>query len=380
VDPAGTIDVLDTHRFDVAALERYLRGRIAGFSTPIVVRQFRGGQSNPTYYLNTSGGTSGTAGDTSGADASGRSEADASARSGADLLGPRAYVLRRKPPGQLLPSAHAIDREYRVITALKGSGVPVPNTYLLCEDPGVIGTPFFLMEYVAGHPMTDATLPDRSPAGRSAIYESMISVLARLHTVDWRAAGLAGYGKPGNYVARQIHRWTAQYRASETAHIEAMERLIEWLPAHIPAGDENALVHGDYRPGNLLLHPREPRVAAVIDWELSTLGHPLVDLGHHALIFRTDPEDFGSFADRARPEGIPSEEEHLETYCGLTGRASLPEWDFYVAFAMFRFAAIFQGIMGRVVAGTANDPDARRAGSRARPLAERAWRLIESRY
>ena len=371
MDPAGTIDVLETHRFDINALERYVSGRIAGLTSPIVVRQFRGGQSNPTYYL--------------------RSGADVSAMSGADALGApkpqrgegggrRAYVLRRKPPGQLLPSAHAIDREYRVMTALRGSGVPVPETYLLCEDAGVIGTPFFLMEYVAGHPMSDATLPDRSPAGRRAIYDSMITVLARLHTVDWRSAGLADYGKAGDYVARQVHRWTAQYRASETGRIEAMERLIDWLPAHIPAGDQErasvALVHGDYRPGNLLLHPHEPRVAAVIDWELSTLGHPLVDLGHHALIFRTGPEDFGAFADRPRPEGIPSEEEHLATYCRLTGRASLPGWNFYVAFAMFRFAAIFQGIMGRVVAGTANDPDARRAGARARPLAERACALL----
>jgi aminoglycoside phosphotransferase (APT) family kinase protein len=365
VDPAGTIDVLDTHRFDVDALERYVSGRIAGFTAPIEVRQFRGGQSNPTYYLKTSGGMSGAGPLTA-----------PKRRSREGGWGPREYVLRRKPPGQLLPSAHAIEREYRVMDALRASGVPVPHMYLLCEDPRVIGTPFFLMEYVAGHPMTDATLPDRSPAERRAIYESMITVLARLHTVDWRAAGLADYGKPGNYVTRQVHRWTAQYRASETTRIDAMERLIEWLPAHIPPGDEDALVHGDYRPGNLLLHSREPRVAAVIDWELSTLGHPLVDLGHHALIFRTGPEDFGAFADRPRPEGIPSEEEHLETYCRLTGRASLPGWDFYVAFAMFRFAAIFQGIMGRVVAGTANDPDARRAGARARPLAERARALL----
>jgi aminoglycoside phosphotransferase (APT) family kinase protein len=173
-----------------------------------------------------------------------------------------------------------------------------------------------------------------------------------------------------------VHRWTAQYRASETERIEAMERLIDWLPAHIPPGDEDAVVHGDYRPGNLLVHPVEPRVATVLDWELSTIGHPLVDLGHHALIFRTGPDDFGAFADRERPEGIPSEQEYLRSYCQLTGRGSLPEWEFYVAFAMFRFAAIFQGIMGRVIAGTANDPDAQRAGARARPLAERAWRLV----
>jgi aminoglycoside phosphotransferase (APT) family kinase protein len=197
--------------------------------------------------------------------------------------------------------------------------------------------------------------------------------------VDWRAAGLEDYGKPGNYVARQVHRWTSQYRASETGRIDAMERLIAWLPAHIPPDDTAAIVHGDYRPGNLLIHPAEPRVAAVVDWELSTIGHPLVDLAHHALIFRTGPEDFGAFGDRTPPEGIPREEEHLDAYCRISGRPSLPDWDFYVAFAMFRFAAIFQGIMGRVVAGTANDPEARNVGARAKPLAEHAWALINHR-
>jgi aminoglycoside phosphotransferase (APT) family kinase protein len=346
VYPPETIEILATHRFDVDALVRYLKGRIAGVDPPFVVRQFRGGQSNPTYYVETAAA--------------------------------RKLVLRRKPPGHLLPSAHAIEREFQVMTALGGTGVPVPATYLLCEDAAVIGTPFFLMEYVDGHPMTDAMLPGRSAEDRRDIYRAMIEVLARLHMVDWRGAGLADYGKPGNYVARQVHRWTAQYRASETERIEAMERLIEWLPAHVPAEDAAAIVHGDYRPGNLLVHLAEPRIAAVIDWELSTVGHPLVDLGHHVLLFRTGPEDFGAFADRQRPDGVPSEEEHLDAYCRITGRRSLPDWDFYVAFAMFRFAAIFQGIMGRVVAGTANDPEARKAGARARPLAERAWRLIET--
>ena len=352
--PNQIIAVLDTHRFDVSALERYMRAHLTAFPPPFVVRQFRGGQSNPTYFIQ------------SGADP---------CSSGADLSGPR-FVLRRKPPGQLLPSAHAIEREYEVMTALYASDVPVPEMILLCEDASVIGTPFFVMEYVEGHPMIDAALPHCSPADRRAVYRSMIEVLARLHTVNWRAVGLEDYGKPGNYVARQVHRWTAQYRASETGRIEAMERLIAWLPAHIPPDESAAIVHGDYRPGNLLIHPTEPRVAAVVDWELSTIGHPLVDLAHHALLFRTGPEDFGAFADRERPDGIPSEHEHLETYCRITGRPSLPDWDFYVAFAMFRFAAIFQGIMGRVVAGTANDPEARKVGARAKPLAERACALI----
>jgi len=331
---------------DEAALGRWLEANVEGFSGPFTLTKFPSGQSNPTYKVSAVSGE---------------------------------YVLRRKPFGKLLPSAHAVEREYEVMTALRASDIPVPRTYLLCEDATVIGTPFFVMEYVEGRPMTDAALPHRSPDDRRAIYRSMIEVLARLHTVDWRALGLENYGKPGNYVARQVHRWTAQYRASETERIDAMEWLIEWLPAHIPADETAAIVHGDYRPGNLLIHPGEPRVAAVVDWELSTIGHPLVDLAHHALIFRTGPEDFGAFADRARPDGIPSEEEHLDTYCRITGRPSLPDWDFYMAFAMFRFAAIFQGIMGRVVAGTANDPEARKVGARARPLAERAWSLIEPR-
>jgi aminoglycoside phosphotransferase (APT) family kinase protein len=358
--PRETIDVLDTHHFDVAALERYLRDRVEGADPPFVVRQFRGGQSNPTYFIQTSGDFGATS-------ISRRSNGATGTR----------FVLRRKPPGHLLPSAHAIEREYRVMTALWESRVPVPKTYLLCEDASIIGTPFFLMEYVDGSPM-NAALPDRRPEDRRAIYASMIEVLARLHTSDWRKLGLGDFGKPGNYVARQVHRWTAQYRASETEQLDAMERLIAWLPAHIPADDDAAIVHGDYRPGNLLLHPVEPRVAAVVDWELSTIGHPLVDLGHHALLFRTGPEDFGAFGDRALPDGVPGEKELVENYCRLTGRTSLPDWDFYLAFAMFRFAAIFQGIMGRVVAGTANDPDALLMGGRARPLAERAWRLIEA--
>ena len=343
MQPRETIDVLDSHQFDVAALGRYLQARMADVGPPLLVRQFRGGQSNPSYYIETSAGP---------------------------------LVLRRKPPGHLLPSAHAIEREYQVMTALHGRGVPVPRTYLLCQDPDVIGTPFFVMEYIDGRPMTDAALPDRSPGERRVIYHSMIETLARLHTIDWRAAGLQEFGRPGNYIARQVHRWTAQYRASETERIDAMEHLIAWLPANIPDDGDAAIVHGDYRPGNLLLDPAEPRITAVLDWELSTIGHPLVDLAHHALLFRTGPEDFGAFGGGARPEGIPSESEHLETYCRLSGRASLPGWNFYVAFAMFRFAAIFQGIMGRVVAGTANDPDARNAGARARPLAERAWGVI----
>jgi aminoglycoside phosphotransferase (APT) family kinase protein len=306
-----------------------------------------GGQSNPTYYLRAGSGE---------------------------------YVLRRKPPGKLLPSAHAVDREYRVMTALARTSVPVPRTYALCEDADVAGTPFYVMQFVAGRVFKDPRLPEVPAADRAAIYESLADVLARLHTVDWRAIGLEDFGRPGNYFARQLHRWTSQYRASETESIPAMEELIVWLPAHIPPGDETTLVHGDFRLGNMLIHPSEPRIVAALDWELSTLGHPLADLGYHCLPFRLRPEQFEGFAGQERPAGIPSEEEHVDAYCRRTGRASIPHWDFYIAFAMFRLAAIAQGIMGRVVAGTANDPNARDRGRRARPLAEAAWALVQRAF
>lgn len=343
----GVIEVLDTHRFDVAALERYMARHVAGFRGPLIVRQFRGGQSNPTYYLRAASGE---------------------------------YVLRRKPPGRLLPSAHAVEREYRVITALAGSGVPVPRTYALCEDPEVVGTPFYIMAYVPGRVFPDPRLPGLTARERAGIYDAMGRVLARLHTVDWQALGLADFGRPGNYFARQIHRWTSQYRASETERIEAMERLIAWLPAHIPPGDETTLVHGDYRLGNLIVHPTEPEVVAVLDWELSTLGHPLADLAYNCLPFRLRHDQFEGFAGEARPAGIPAEEEYVAAYCRRTGRASIPQWDWYIAFAMFRLAAIAQGIMGRVLAGTANDPNALDRGRRARPLAEAAWALVERTF
>ncbi|MGH7388567.1 MAG: phosphotransferase [Candidatus Rokuibacteriota bacterium] len=344
---AGTADVLPAHRFDVAALERYMERHVDGFAAPLEVRQFRGGQSNPTYLLR---GASGE------------------------------YVLRRKPPGKLLPSAHAVDREYRVITALAGSGVPVPRTFAFCEDAGVVGTPFYVMQFVDGRVLVDPRLPDRGPAERAAIYDSMNEVLARLHTVDWQARGLGDFGRPGNYFARQIHRWSQQYRASETERIEAMERLMEWLPASVPPGDETTLVHGDFRLGNTIVHPTEPRIVAVLDWELSTLGHPLADLAYNMLPFRLRHEQFEGFAGQERPAGIPAEADYLAAYCRRTGRPGIAQWDWYVAFAMFRLAAIAQGIMGRVVAGTANDPNARDRGARARPLGEAGWALARASF
>jgi aminoglycoside phosphotransferase (APT) family kinase protein len=343
-----TVDVRDVHRFDVTALEGYMEKHVTGFRGPLTVRQFQGGQSNPTYYV---------------------ASAD------------HEYVLRRKPPGKLLPSAHAVDREYRVITALGQTDVPVPRTYALCLDDGVIGTPFYIMDCLRGRVFPDPLLPDVTRAERTALYDDINDVLARLHRADWRALGLADFGKPGNYFARQIHRWTTQYRASETERIEAMERLIEWLPANLSVEDETALVHGDYRPGNMIIHPTEPRVIAVLDWELSTLGHPLADLAYNCLPFRVDPGGLlgGVSGEDLAARGIPSEKEYLAAYCRRTGRAGVGDWDFCIAFALFRLAAIAQGIMGRVIAGTANDPHARERGARARPLAEAAWAVVSAR-
>src|SRR5262245_13764770 len=346
IEGVVTTEVCETHRFDEAMLERYMRDHVDGFRGPLTVRQFHGGQSNPTYYLES----------------------------------PNArYVMRRKPPGKLLPSAHAVDREYRVITALAGTGVPVPRTYALCESPDVIGTAFFIMAYVHGRLMVDPDLPGVSPAERRAMFDDMNRVLARLHSVDIDAVGLRDYGRPGNYFTRQIHRWIQQYRASETERIEAMERLIEWLPAHVPADDQTTIAHGDYRSGNMLMHPSEPRVVAVLDWELSTLGHPLADLAYHCMPYRLDAGTLGGFADQDLVAlGIPSEKDFVATYCRLVGRGPIAAWEFYMAFGMFRLSAIAQGIMGRVIAGTANDAHARERGERARPLAEAAWAVIES--
>ncbi|HJV56039.1 MAG TPA: phosphotransferase [Methylomirabilota bacterium] len=342
-----TIPVRETHRFDVAALERYMAAHVEGFKGPVAVTQFQGGQSNPTYRLSSPGGE---------------------------------YVLRRKPPGKLLPSAHAVDREYRIMTALAPTRVPVPRTYALCGDDAVIGTAFFIMEWVRGRVVADPLLPGMSPPDRGRVYDSMNEVLATLHQVDLEATGLTDYGRPGSYFARQIHRWTVQYRASETERIEAMEQLIAWLPEHVPAEERATVVHGDFRPGNLILHPTEPRVVAVLDWELSTLGSPLADLAYNCMPYHLSADSMEGFeGGDLSALGIPTEEAYLTAYCRRTGRAGIEDWDFYVGFAMFRLAAIAQGIMGRVIAGTANDPNARQRGERARPLADAAWGVISLR-
>ena len=329
---------MSSHPIDAASLERYLSERLPDVRGPLRIRQYEGGQSNPTYFLAT-GGTG--------------------------------YVLRRKPPGKLLPSAHLIEREYRVLSALAATDVPVPRPLLLCEDPSVIGTAFYVMEHVPGRVFADPRLPGLAPPERAAVYASMVDVLARLHRVDWQALGLADYGRPGNYFQRQIHRWTEQYRASETETIPAMERLIEWLPRHIPADDQTTIAHGDYRLANLLVHPTEPRVVAVLDWELSTLGHPLADLAYSAMAYRLPRALFDGLADEdLGPLGIPSEDAYVADYCRRTGRMGIADWPFCLAFAMFRLAAIVQGIMGRVRAGTAAAANARERGALARPLAD----------
>ena len=344
-DFSGTMPVPERHRFDIANLERYLRDHVEGFPGNLEVEQFKGGQSNPTFMLK---------------------------------AGPRRYVLRRKPPGKLLPSAHAVDREYRVITALHASGFPVAKTYCLCMDDAVIGTAFYVMDYVAGRVLWEPSLPHLPKDQRGAYFDELNRVIALLHSLDYASIGLSDYGKPGNYIERQINRWTKQYRASETERIEAMENLIEWLPKNIPAGDETTIVHGDYRMDNVMFHPTEPKILAVLDWELSTLGHPLADFSYHCMTWRLTPGQFrGMMGVDFKALGIPTEQEYVESYCRRTGRDGIPNWDFYMAYNMFRLAGILQGIMGRVKDGTAASAHAMEQGKRARPMAEAGWQQVE---
>jgi aminoglycoside phosphotransferase (APT) family kinase protein len=344
-DFAGTMPVTAQHRFPTDRLVAWMAEHVEGFRGPLEVEQFRGGQSNPTFRL---------------------------------TAGSKRYVLRRKPPGKLLPSAHAVDREYRVITALGGTDVPVARSYALCLDEGVIGTAFYIMDYVEGRVFWDPTLPELAPAQRGAVYDAMNDVIARLHKVDYAKIGLADFGKPGNYFGRQIDRWTKQYRASETETIEAMDRLIAWLPQNLPPDDETAIVHGDFRLDNIIFHPTEPRILAVLDWELSTLGNPLGDLSYHMMTWELGPEAYRGLGGKDLTTlGIPTKEDYRDRYCRRTGRSHIPHWDFYMAYNMFRLAAILQGIMGRVVEGTAANLRARESGARARALAEAGWRQAE---
>jgi aminoglycoside phosphotransferase (APT) family kinase protein len=338
------------HAFDTARLAEWMQSNVVGFKGPIEVRQFAGGQSNPTYLVQSAA---------------------------------HRYVLRRKPPGKLLPSAHAVDREFRVIAALQNTDVPIPKAHALCKDPAVIGTEFYVMDYVEGRLFWDAALPEVASADRRAIYEEMTRVIAALHAVDYTAVGLGDFGKPGRYIERQVARWTQQYRAAQTETIDAVDRLIEWLPQHIPADEETSIVHGDFRLDNTIFHPLEPRILAVLDWELSTLGHPLVDLAYVCMRYHLSADQFKGLGG-LDPAAlcIPSEAECVADYCRRRGRRPVEpqEWTYYLAFNMFRLTGILQGVLARAIQGNASSATALEAGRRARPLAEQAWGLVQQSF
>lgn len=314
-------EVTPAHRFDEAGLHAYMRTRMPEVGHRLEVRQFQGGASNPTFLLTTDGG--------------------------------HRFVLRKKPPGQLLASAHQVDREYRIMKALEGR-VPVPHMRLLCEDPDVIGAAFYVMDYLEGRIFRDPTLPGLEPAERAAIYDDLNATLAKLHLVDFEAVGLGDFGRPGNYFERQIARWTRQYRDAEDEPIPAMEALIAELPRRIPADQSVSIAHGDYRLENVMFHPTEPRLIAVLDWELSTIGHPLADLAYNAILWRSHSSAWGSLdgVDFAAA-GIPTEAEYVAAYRRRTGRGEIADWSFYVAFSIFRLASILQGVYRRILAGNA---------------------------
>jgi aminoglycoside phosphotransferase (APT) family kinase protein len=338
---AGTIPVRPAHAFDAAPLADFLARWIPGAARGIDVRQFAGGQSNPTYLLTTTDGR---------------------------------FALRRKPPGALLPSAHAVDREYRVIRALHGGDVPVPRPIGYCDDADVIGTPFYVMEFVDGRIFWHPELAELSPADRRAAYDEMNRVIAAIHSVEPAAVGLADFGRPDGFVARQIDRWTRQYRASELDRIDAMESLIDWLPRNVPRDEPGRLTHGDFRLDNLIFDAREMRILAVIDWELATLGNALSDFAYNCMPFRMPRSMRKGLAglDLAAL-GIPDETEYAALYCRRTGRADTPSFDFYIAFNLFRLAAILQGVAARALAGNASSENAAETGALTRPIAELGW-------
>jgi len=351
----GTRAVSEQHAFDTAALSAWLQQNLEGFEGPLSVEMFKGGQSNPTY----------------------------------KLITPRqSYVMRAKPGpvAKLLPSAHAIEREFAVMSGLQGTDVPVPRMYALCEDESIIGRAFYIMECMQGRVLWDQSLPGMQPSERAAIYDETNRVISALHSVKFAQQGLANYGKPGNYFERQIGRWSKQYQASITQPIPEMDQLMAWLPTHMPASarDESrvSIVHGDFRLDNLMFHPAEPRVVAVLDWELSTLGHPLADFSYHCMAWHIPPGHFRGIGglDLAAL-GIPSEQEYIRKYCERTGLATPEElasdWNFYLAYNLFRLAAILQGIAKRVEAGTASSAQAKASGDGARPLAQMAWAFAQ---
>ncbi|MGE0773924.1 MAG: phosphotransferase [Sphingomonadaceae bacterium] len=343
----GTVAVREAHRFDEAALVRWMEANVEGYAGPLTVSQFKGGQSNPTYRLSTPG---------------------------------RSYVLRRKPPGQLLKGAHAVEREARVVSALARKSFPVPKVYGLCTDDAVIGSWFYVMEMVEGRIFWDATLPEVSREDRPVYFDAMNDTIARLHMVDYQAVGLGDYGKPGNYFARQISRWSRQYlEDTEAGRDPDMDRLVEWLPGAIPAGDETAIVHGDFRCDNMIFHPTEPKVLAVLDWELSTLGHPLADFAYHAMMYRMPPDIVAGLAGADLTAlNIPSEEDYIAAYCRRTNRDAIPGWPFYIAFNFFRLAAIFHGIKGRVIRGTAASAHAKERAASFPALARLAREAMDA--
>jgi aminoglycoside phosphotransferase (APT) family kinase protein len=340
---SGTIEVRNAHRFDTGRLEEWMQTQVEGYAGPLTVEQFRGGQSNPTYKLLTPG---------------------------------QSYVLRRKPPGKLLPGAHAVEREYRVIAALAEQGFPVARAFGLCADEAVIGTPFYVMEMVEGRIFWEADFPQVPTAERPLYFDAMNGVLAQLHGIDPHAAGLADYGKPGNYFERQIGRWSKQYLAdADAGRVAAMDRLVDWLPANIPPGEDEArIIHGDFRCDNMIFHPTEPRVLAVLDWELSTLGHPLADFSYHLMMYRMPAGITTGLAGLDLPAlNIPSEAEYVAAYCSRTGRGGIPHLDFYIAFNLFRLSAIVHGIKGRLARGTAASAHADKMAASLDDLADLAW-------
>jgi len=342
---AETIDIRSVHQFHVGHLEDFCRANVEGFTGSLEVRQFSGGQSNPTFLL-TSGG--------------------------------KRYVMRKKPPGTLLPSAHQVDREYRVMKALAQTDVPVPLMRALCMDVEVIGTEFYVMDYLDGRVLRDPQLPGFSVDERRAIYDQMNETLTKLHAVKYAEIGLEDYGRPGNYYARQIGRWIKQYRAAEAEHVQPMEDLIAYLPEHIPDDAMTSIAHGDYRLENTMFHPTEPKLIAVLDWELSTIGHPLADLAYNCMLYHFNSPSQGTIMGiDYEKTGIPSEADYVAAYCRRTGKNEIEDWDFYLSFSIFRLASITQGVYKRGLDGNASSDTASQYGDICRRLAETAWAISQ---
>jgi aminoglycoside phosphotransferase (APT) family kinase protein len=344
---SGTRPVDERLRFDERALEAWMQEHVAGFEGAVRVSQFKGGQSNPTYRIDSPGG---------------------------------AYVLRRKPPGKLLPGAHAVDREYRVLAALGAQDFPVARVYGLCEDESVIGTPFYVMDMVEGRIFWDAHLPGLSSEDRAAAFDAMNSTIARLHNFAPDAIGLGDYGRPTGFVERQVARWSKQYVGDvEAGRIEAMDRVVDWLEKHLPPDSgRSSVVHGDFRCDNMIFDPAAPEVRAVLDWELSTLGDPAADFTYHLLMYRMPKDLFAGLGGiKLAPLGIPSEDEYVAAYCRRTGRDDLPNKDYLIVFCLFRLAAIIHGIKGRIVRGTASSAHAAQMVQKLEPLADLAWAEAE---